>query len=342
MTMSFFARIRRLRPSMFGVPATALLGLAGCSSSPGGPAGQLPQEGGAGDAKLAVDGGGVDGSVPGSIDGALPTETGPMAEGGGTDGGATDGSAAGNGKGGQVLMLSASLSPTTFHEIAAAFLDATGVDAGGPGPCTTTVQGACLVTQCSSNNFPVQGTFESAGKITITGGAIPSGGIVLTPGANGAYAVDSAATKLWSGGETMQVSSVGAIVPAFTQTVAAPNQATVTAPAISQAQPTLVNRAQPFVVTWTGGGAGDVVVVLNDTNASGAGTSLLCSFAASASSGTVPAAALSGLQPGSGKISVQAWDRVTFAQGDWSLSLVAVSPCVNMSGMQASGTTTIQ
>jgi len=183
------------------------------------------------------------------------------------------------------------------------------------GSYCTTLQtvGACKVQQCMTT---APAGAQSAGTITITGAMKP---LSLVPGADMAYAQQTSQTTLFGGGEMITFAAAGATVPAFSITVTTPGKATITAPAKPAVGAVLVvNRAQDFTVSWTGGGSGTVQVYLSDS-----AKSLFCRFPASAGSGKVPASALGMLAPGSGAFAMASIGEATKTAGEWGIEATA-------------------
>jgi hypothetical protein len=176
--------------------------------------------------------------------------------------------------------------------------------------------GPCDLAQCDST--PPEAI--SAGTITITGAAAPM--IVLAPAADQTYAPLMSTTPLFSGGESVTFSAAGAAVPVFTESITTPAKATITVPAEPPASAPflIVNRAQDFTVSWSGGGSGQLQVALNSEDGS---QRLFCRFAASAGTGKLPSAALSLLPSGTGGFAMASIAVAVHVAGDWAVDVSA-------------------
>jgi len=209
------------------------------------------------------------------------------------------------------------------------------------GSCTTTTDGACTISVCTTGGGDAGGAAvaASAGTIQVTGGSKP---VQLVPSGT-TYTAVTGQTTLWSGGEQLEAVGGGAEVPAFDLKVTAPGYVTVTTPTWPAAGGKVpITRAQPFAVAWTGGGAGNVVVGISGI-AGAQSTSLSCSFAPSGGSGTVPASALAKLpaSPTSASVSINASNATETVVSGWSLRVTAMTFAKTSTGV-ASATATIQ
>jgi hypothetical protein len=121
---------------------------------------------------------------------------------------------------------------------------------------------------------------------TFLGGGLPAAGIPQTPDflIPGSFRVDN--------------STGGSSVGAFTANLTIPSS---TATWTNQASINTVTRSQNLTVTWTGGGASDLVAILGSSAdpSVGAGAGIFCVERASAGTFTIPAYLLSNL-PASG------------------------------------------
>lgn|GEM_PF-6459627 len=155
--------------------------------------------------------------------------------------------------------------------------------------CTKTTEGACVVEDCvkpaavDAGPTPVEPT---AGVIAITGGTIPAG-LKLTPNAAGVYSPSSIPmSQAWLGATDITFTAAGAGVPAFTKMLKSPATLTLTSPHV-----TTWDSSTSRDITWSGTGLNSVVLTLSKSST----TNLVlatCTFAASALTGSVPAAAL--------------------------------------------------
>lgn len=269
-------------------------------------------------------------------DGGFVGDAGP-----GSDGGTNDsGTAATKGGGVYVASYAYTIANTTVAGMSASagFDSAFGASTGN---CTTTTDGACTISACTSGGSDAgSGAVPaSAGVIQITGGNNP---VQLVP-SGPTYTAVTAQTALWGGGEQLDVSAAGAEVPAFDLKVIAPGYVTVTTPVWPAAGGKVpITRSQAFALAWSGGGAGNVVVAITGT-AGSQSTSLSCSFSASGGAGSVPASALAMLpaSPTSASISISASNVTDAVVSGWSLRVVALTLGKSPSGV-ASASATIQ
>ncbi len=214
---------------------------------------------------------------------------------------------------------------------------------GSAGAGFFTMGEACQVSQtigpCEVANCGAAATGAvSAGTITITGALEP---ISLVPGSDHTYAQLMSTTSLFNGGESITFAASGAEVPAFTKSLTMPSKATITAPAKPpSASPYLiVNRAQDFSVSWSGGGSGLVQIALNSQSAD---QRLFCRFTASAGTGKLPAAALATLPAGMGGFAMASIGDTEQDAGDWAVAVSAYFNAVWPDSAIVSGPTMFQ
>lgn len=202
-----------------------------------------------------------------------------------------------------------------------------------PDGCTTTATGPCTISLCGvpgSGGGGTPGKASNAGPITISAPATSAVLTFMPFGTSGAYGQMTGMSAFFAGGD--MVSAVGAggpDLPAFPmQTVVAPNDITVTAPACTPGCPVL-DRTMDYVVTWTGGGAGTVDIDVQSGTATSI-VNIVCTFTAAAGTGTVPTALLTQLakagDPGiTGGVFVTPSNHVTFKVGavDTTMNLTA-------------------
>lgn len=261
------------------------------------------------DAISGGDGGtGGDGGQRGGGDGAVG-EGGALGEGGGDGGAVGDGGVVARNIGRIVLDQSDDRGSYSY-DTNVSFTRTT--PTGTPTPCPemlSVTMGACTATKLCVPPAVDAGTRPfpdslNAGTITIAGGTGAAGAAVLTYGPQtiGPYTFNgyphaTGSLQFFAGGDMLTATGGGgADLPAIpTQTVVAPSDITVTAPACTVAGCPPVDRTVDLVASWTGGAAGKAfftyeslsdkyVVVIN------------CEFDASAGTGTVPAALLAHLE----------------------------------------------
>jgi hypothetical protein len=249
----------------------------------------------------------------------------------------------------------------TIHQTTLNGLSASGIEAGFstsperpidyPGCTKLTVDG-CEVMQCPwapsdpGGNPPPDGgsstdaaadagapVIPSAGDITITGPSIPAQGIVLHV-AEGHY-IDYSGndTSVFKDGDLLTVEAPGAEVPAFKQTVTAPSVLVLTAPPVDSVAGSLnvtIDQSKDLAVTWSSGGAGDMIASVFTATKNVGSTGIRCAFKASDNKGTIPAAALAKLGKVDGKTTNGGMTLIpqstkAFAAGEFDVKLVVTS-----------------
>jgi hypothetical protein len=305
----------------------------GCNNDGGGTGG------GSGGGTAGGSGGGSGGGTAGGSGGGTGGGT-AGGSGGGTGGGTAGGSGGGSGgagggstivKGGAISLSQSGLviAGVTYYSssASAAFYTAT---VTGSSNCTTTTLGGCTVTECiipadAGTATPVPP--ESAGDITLTGPSLKlaDGGVVTLKFSDAGYSAAATSTKFWAGGDTLTATAVGATVPAFTsQHVTAPTDLTLTAPTCASFACGAFSRTADLPVTWTGGTASAVTVMLSSTSAAKS-VLVLCKPASSPT--TVGSAAMAKLGQSDAGFSnffgVTPSNTNTFTAGAYSVSLSA-------------------
>lgn len=230
----------------------------------------------------------------------------------------TGGAPALGSKTGQIGVFSGATSQSEVgYSVTAGFVERP--DAS-PGVFVESTVGPCAIKTFSTPEVFGPKIAESAGDVTITGGAVP---LTLTPDGMNKYAKQKSTTvDLHAGGETLTISATGATIPAFTRDLVAPSYLDVTSPVQpANNDPLPLDRTQDLVFTWNGGGTGEFVVLLGDS-----ATSMTCKFPTTPGTATVPAAALSMLEPGShGLFLMQAASTEVVTAGDWTVQIIVAS-----------------
>ncbi len=167
---------------------------------------------------------------------------------------------------------------------------------GGFTISVTSISSACVFKEYSGS--PASYAFDSGGTVTFSkNGAAPFA--TLSPKADNTYdGFYDIRGPLFASGDSLAVSAAGGpSLPAFSGTLSAPAAGTITAPAAPAGIGGRITIAQAadLQLTWTGGGAGKLHLVMNSGDGKG---QVDCSFDAAAGSGVVPAAALSRLVAG--------------------------------------------
>jgi len=196
------------------------------------------------------------------------------------------------GAGGNALVFSHSTLGARFR------LDYT--EAFPPASCSNTELGDCFLLECPiglGSGGADGSVFPTAGNITVTGGYQPI--VNLIPDANGLYASPDINKDhvMYHPSTTLNISAAGAEVPSFTDTLTTPAAVVVTAPAIDGANQVTIDTSGDLSVSWTGGGAGEKMMVALFGKVTGTDSSytLTCKFDSTAGTGTVPATLLSAL-----------------------------------------------
>jgi hypothetical protein len=204
-------------------------------------------------------------------------------------------------------------------------------DANAPQPmpqgvsCTEMSAGSCVALSCpismvdlSPAPGPDMATTAippNAGTITVTG-TMPS--FTLNPGLFGLYTPYSNATvSFFGGGETLTFQASGGTVPAFTQTLLAPNQVQLIVPGGAGQ---IISRASDFTVMWSGG-SGEMQLIVSSLV--DAGASIVCNVSASAQSMVIASTLLSQLPAGMAFLGVDTSERKSFAVGQWQIGISA-------------------
>jgi hypothetical protein len=230
----------------------------------------------------------------------------------------------------QTVIKAGATTINTYSAIASFSEVAASTGTGTENPCKTSMEGTCSITECTTpqggtqtGGNPTATKAPDAGEITIAGSTT----VKLDAAADtGAYKPGSGQVELFAAGADISVKAAGATVPAFDQKVVGPGQITVTSTWPAAGTAFDVDRTKDINLVWTGGTAGDVTASLV-SNASGKTGTVSCKFPAADGKGTIPAAALAKLVvTAQGAISVSASNTNDFTQGDWKITLSALSP----------------
>ncbi|HEY2514414.1 MAG TPA: hypothetical protein VGI39_26295, partial [Polyangiaceae bacterium] len=156
--------------------------------------------------------------------------------------------------------------------------------------CHVETLGACSWVSCLATESSVE---TSAGTITVQAATGP---ITLEPlGMGYGFAGDGGSPFIFTG-TSFHVTATGAEFPAFqTPPVTMPADIHVTSPVVTpDTAPGISISKSGLPITWTGGGDGSVEVQLSEFGTPGvAGTSVRCTFPASAGSAMISPAVLS-------------------------------------------------
>jgi hypothetical protein len=200
--------------------------------------------------------------------------------------------------------------------------------------CSVALVGGCKLETCGPSSATTSG-LASAGSIAVSGGLYP---LLLQPGLGNVYepASDGGSLALWHGGEGLIVTSSGGQVPAFAANLTAPRQVSVLTP-----MPLLIPKTSALPFTWFGDSAGNVVIDLNTTNATGA-YYLECSFDVGAGAGSLPAAALAALPGGAGVLTIGTASKSIVYAGGWQIDAFAQTNANGPDGLEYTGTMPIE
>jgi len=205
-------------------------------------------------------------------------------------------------------------------------------DFGAPNPalkCATSSVGSCRIQECDVVSLPQDGGFPvvpSAGNITVKGGKLGPTGVTLTPNAWGAYQGEPVLSQLFASEDTLTLEATGAEVPAFSgQSVKAPSDIQVTAPAFSNLGSTKFPRDSDLDVVWTGASFGDVLVTVTSVHMRVRAVTLSCTFQGSSGSATIPTTALGKLDRVDGNtitgaIGILPRTEARFNAGAWNIA----------------------
>ena len=233
---------------------------------------------------------------------------------------------------GIVQVVSSNLSMRT--DLAAAF-----AAMPGGGTCSDMTMGSC-VASTSTQGPGMLPHLVGAGTITVAGGATTLTAMPMTNPSDGSTSYESVTVMqpLWQGGELVTVAATGSSdVPAFSTTLAAPAQATVTTPARpAGGAPLVQSRQSDLALAWSGEGYGTVDATMASLN-----VYVHCRWPVAAHAGAIPAAMLAML-PASTSLSVARQSERPLVEGAWAIDVNLVSGSVDDAGALASYDVTLQ
>lgn len=190
-----------------------------------------------------------------------------------------------------------------------------------PENCTRVTEGACIKDVC--NNDDPAGVVVAAGDISFrnatTGQALPAFPFTADKGYVPAHQTSS--PPFASGGDAIEISAPGDTVAAFKATQKMPASVTLTTPTSQTAS---VDRSKPYQLAWTGGGAGDPIVVQIsgfDSNAPAQATvTVRCEFPVQGQTATVPVSMLQAFATNNvATIQITARSTATVNAGDYAV-----------------------
>ncbi|WP_394828788.1 hypothetical protein [Pendulispora albinea] len=185
---------------------------------------------------------------------------------------------------------------TSFYVVQAAFSDH--YESTSDVECTYREEAHCTIQACTDNRTaPFRA--KPAGKLTIGGGLFGTPGIEVEPDSDHAY-VDVGSIKPWEPGQMLIARGGGDEIPSFEVSVPAPGTFTLMAPAIPPEDALPISRSAPLPLQWSAEPLDRVVIITSSEKTSNANplVTATCRFAASETSGGIPASVLAVLPPG--------------------------------------------
>jgi hypothetical protein len=214
--------------------------------------------------------------------------------------------------------------------VGATFYDA--IPATGTATCNAVTDAECVVTACSGTSSSGTATEAAAGDVTVAG----AGQTVMLHTALDSHQTVSAQTLYWTGGETLDITSTGATVGAFNDSLVVPSQIQVSAPYLPAGTAVPISRASGLTLNWTGGGAGDAVFILSAVGASGS-VSAVCRYPASQPPKVMPASVLSLFPAGMASFSASTQAQHEQRVGAWQVTSLAYFNAVYDTGASVAG-----
>jgi hypothetical protein len=173
--------------------------------------------------------------------------------------------------------------------------------------CQLAAAGSCLFRACQIPSSSSSGSAPTAGALTFT---VRGKSLQDAPDAAGAYSQGlTSVLPLYSAGDIVHFAGAGADVAAFDVDVPAP------ADLVFDAVSTPVDRSQPLVLHWSGGGAGYAGALILSIPDPKHATFVQCSAPASAGSMTIPPEALASLDPGDQSLVLSSYNAVSITAG---------------------------
>jgi len=217
---------------------------------------------------------------------------------------------------------------TRFASASAGF----GTPAMAP-PCTNQTVENCTLSVCQPPPAMDGGavTYPDSGIINIT---TPAKNVPLTPKTDGSYSVFVDTMKgLWTGGEDLNIATVGGRVPTFTTKIVAPTVAQISQPAAPAIGAQLmVDRSTDLVVKWNVGPQNRVQVSLRPFTMNGGSITVECNFPAYMSTGTIPASMLKNIPAGTGSFTIYTYNGQFVQTGDFDVTLTALTLATDSRG----------
>ncbi|HEU4534286.1 MAG TPA: hypothetical protein VFS00_09220 [Polyangiaceae bacterium] len=192
-----------------------------------------------------------------------------------------------------------------------------------PAPAQQLEVGGCTFTEFSGP-VPADPEPPQAGPITVSKAGTALLTLKPSPG-SGYYGDSSASEALFAAGERIGFLAAGASVPAFSGEVTAPGPLVVTLPTKPAAgEPVVIDRSQPFEVTWTPGpaGANANLLLLAPSPTPGHSFAARCSVDQSVGKATFAPEGLAIMPAGEGNVRFSAIQKSVVSAGAASVELI--------------------
>jgi hypothetical protein len=213
----------------------------------------------------------------------------------------------------------------------------------GSGACATTVSGNCTLYDCTGVAAPTI-NYLSAGNVAVSGAyKFP-----FSADANNYYSAESDTQSLWqSSADTFGTSvafSIGGAgsIPAYSSSVAVPDQIAITQPAVTAASfnadgttNLTVDRASDLSMKWTGGDNETFTITLYNVPAQGASptVTLSCVVPPATGAATIPASLLGKLGAGPAYFVTDVTNSQLVDDNGWLISLGASTSAYTSDGI---------
>jgi hypothetical protein len=193
----------------------------------------------------------------------------------------------------------------------------------GASNCAQRTEGPCTVKVCQADagTAPVA---VSAGDVTASGGT--GAPIVAHASSSASYSAGlPMPASRWHAGDMVTISAAGDTVPAFSVMLPFPSALAMTTPAAPGNSFPPFDHTMDLAFTWSPTtGSNDAHIVIQQSRPD-AGVTVACRFDRSAGTGTVPAAAMSDLQPGMAIVVAEAQNAQTVMAGGFAVNVRTAS-----------------
>lgn len=202
----------------------------------------------------------------------------------------------------------------------------------GGGSCTSKTIDPCVVTQCTGTGAGTTPHQAAAGEVTVSG----PGKEVTLHTAFDSHETQSTSALWWHGGDALSISSTGATVAAFADSLTLPEQIVVSAPYLPQQGAVAITRSLGLSLSWQGGIHGDAVFTLAGGGI-GASTSAVCRYPAAQGAAVLPATVLSQFPAGVASFSGATHSEHARPVGSWLVTSSASFNAVYDTGRTVAG-----